>query len=101
MTAAGSKCPRVSTRGRFQRSGSHRERWWTCCSRCRQCVLPAWRSAIRLRFLAEVSKLGLEFVARGRLLPDLARCRGGWVARWRPIAVDPDDADRIRLLVDA
>ena len=26
-----------------------------------------------LRFLAEVAKLGLEFVARGRLLPELAR----------------------------
>jgi non-specific serine/threonine protein kinase len=54
-----------------------------------------------LRFLAEVSKLGLEFVARGRLLPELAHWGDEWVARWRPIAVDPEDAQRIGLLVDA
>ncbi len=54
-----------------------------------------------LRFLAEVAKLGLEFVARGRLLPELARGGEGWVARWRPVAVDPDDAERVGLLVRA
>jgi superfamily II DNA or RNA helicase len=54
-----------------------------------------------LRFLAEAAKLGLEFVARGRLLPELARGGEGWVARWRPITVDLDDAERVALLVRA
>jgi hypothetical protein len=54
-----------------------------------------------LRFRAEAAKLGLELVARGRILPDLARSGDAWVARWRPFTGDPDDAERVRLLVRA
>jgi non-specific serine/threonine protein kinase len=54
-----------------------------------------------LRFLAEASKLALELVARGRLLPGLARREEGWVAWWRAVTVDPDDAERVRMLVAA
>ena len=54
-----------------------------------------------VRFLAEAAKLGLEFVARGRLLPDLVRSGDAWIARWRPVTDDPDDAERVRLLVRA
>jgi superfamily II DNA or RNA helicase len=51
-----------------------------------------------LRFLTEASKLALELVARGRLLPGLARRDVGWVACWRPVTIDPSDAERVRLL---
>jgi superfamily II DNA or RNA helicase len=51
-----------------------------------------------LWFLAEASKLALELVARGRLLPGLARRDEGWVAWWRPVTIDPSDAERVRLL---
>jgi len=54
-----------------------------------------------VRFLAEAAKLGLELAARGRLLPDLIRSGEAWTARWRPITGDPDDAERVRLLVRA
>jgi hypothetical protein len=54
-----------------------------------------------LRFLAEAGKLALELVARGRLLPGLARREEGWVAWWRAVTVDPDDAERVRMLVAA
>jgi len=54
-----------------------------------------------LRFLAEAGKLALELVARGRVLPGLARRDEGWVACWRPVTVDPGDAERVRLLVAA
>ena len=53
------------------------------------------------RFLAEACKLALELVARGRLLPGLARREEGWVAWWRAVTVDPDDAERVRMLVAA
>jgi superfamily II DNA or RNA helicase len=52
-----------------------------------------------LRFLAEAGKLALELVARGRVLPGLARRDEGWVACWRPVTVDHGDAERVRLLV--
>jgi non-specific serine/threonine protein kinase len=51
-----------------------------------------------LRFLAEASKLALELVARGRLLPGLARRNEGWIASWRPVTIDPGDTERVRLL---
>ncbi|MGI8414494.1 MAG: DEAD/DEAH box helicase [Solirubrobacteraceae bacterium] len=51
-----------------------------------------------LRFLAEAAKLALELLARGRLLPGLVRRDGEWLARWRAITVDPNDAERVRLL---
>jgi SNF2-related domain/SNF2 Helicase protein/Helicase conserved C-terminal domain len=54
-----------------------------------------------LRFLAEAGKLALELVARGRVLPGLARREEGWVAWWRAVTVDPDDAERVRMLVAA
>jgi hypothetical protein len=54
-----------------------------------------------LRFLAEAGKLALELVARGRVLPGLAWRDEGWVAGWRPVTVDPDDAERVRMLVAA
>jgi SNF2-related domain/SNF2 Helicase protein/Helicase conserved C-terminal domain len=53
-----------------------------------------------LRFLAEVCKLALELVARGRMLPSLAREEGRFVARWRPCP-EPQDAQRLRLLAAA
>ncbi len=54
-----------------------------------------------LHFLGEAGKLALEFVARGRLLPGLARRGEGWVAWWRPVSTDPGDAERVRMLVAA
>jgi superfamily II DNA or RNA helicase len=54
-----------------------------------------------LRFLAEAGKLALELVARGRLLPGLAWRDERWLACWRPVTVDPDDAERVRMLVAA
>jgi hypothetical protein len=54
-----------------------------------------------LWFLAEAGKLALELVARGRLLPGLARREEGWVAWWRAMPGDPDDAERVRMLVAA
>ena len=53
------------------------------------------------RFLAEAAKLALELVARGRVLPTLARREDRWLARWEPVTVDPGDAERERLLVAA
>ena len=53
------------------------------------------------RFLAEISKLGLELLARGRVLPTLARGEDRWVARWKPVATDPADAKRLQLLAES
>ena len=54
-----------------------------------------------LRFLAEASKLALELVARGRLLPGLVRREQEWLAWWRAMPGDPDDSERIRMLIAA
>jgi len=54
-----------------------------------------------LRFLAEAGKLALELVARGRLLPGLARREEEWVAWWRAMPVDPEDMERVGMLVAA
>ncbi len=51
-----------------------------------------------LRFLAEISKLALELLARGRVMPMLARSEDRWLARWQPVATDPGDAERLQLL---
>jgi superfamily II DNA or RNA helicase len=50
------------------------------------------------RFLAEISKLALELLARGRVMPTLGWSEDRWMARWEPIATDPGDAERLRLL---
>ncbi len=54
-----------------------------------------------LWFLAEASKLALELVARGRILPGLVRRQEGWVAWWRAMPGDPEDVERLRMLVAA
>ena len=54
-----------------------------------------------LRFLAEASRLALELVARGRLLPGLLRRDQGWLAWWRAMPGDPEDSERILMLVAA
>jgi SNF2 family DNA or RNA helicase len=51
-----------------------------------------------LRALAEVAKLALELVARGRVLPALERADGGWRASWRPVLTDDGDAERMSIL---
>ena len=50
------------------------------------------------RFLAEVSKLALELLARARVIPTLAWSEDRWAARWEPVATDLGDAERLRLL---
>ena len=52
-----------------------------------------------LRWLVEAGKLALELVARGRVLPGLARDADRWVARWRPVTDDPSDGERVRMVV--
>jgi len=69
-------------------------------------ALPSWPPpglalGDSLRFLAEAGKLALELVARGRVLPGLARRDEGWIASWRPVTIDVDDAERVRMLVAA
>ena len=54
-----------------------------------------------LRFLAEAGKLALELVARGRVLPGLTWRDERWLASWRPVTTDPDDEERVRMLVAA
>jgi hypothetical protein len=54
-----------------------------------------------LRFLAEAGKLALELVARGRLLPGLARREQEWVSWWRAMPGDPEDMERVGMLVAA
>ncbi len=54
-----------------------------------------------LRFLAEAAKLGLELVARGRLVPALVRREDEWVAWWRAMPGDPHDVERVRMLAAA
>jgi SNF2 family DNA or RNA helicase len=50
------------------------------------------------RVLAELAKLALELLARGRVLPALARREDRWVAQWEPVTSDPGDSERLRLL---
>ncbi len=54
-----------------------------------------------LRFLAAAAKLGLELVARGRLVPALVRREDEWVAWWRAMPGDPHDVERVRMLAGA
>jgi len=54
-----------------------------------------------LRFLAEAGKFALELVARGRLLPGLMRRDEQWLAWWRAVPGDPEDSERMRMLVAA
>jgi SNF2 family DNA or RNA helicase len=51
-----------------------------------------------LRYLAEVCKLALELVARGRLRPVLERRGEGWVGLWRPVTDQAEDDARVKLL---
>jgi SNF2 family DNA or RNA helicase len=48
-----------------------------------------------LRALAEVAKLALELVARGRVVPALEPGGGEWAARWLPVLTDEEDAGRL------
>jgi hypothetical protein len=65
----------------------------------------ATSSAVRigasLNFFAEVAKLALEFVARGRVLPRLLKRGQKFQALWRPVADGMDDKERLRLLARA
>jgi non-specific serine/threonine protein kinase len=55
-----------------------------------------------LRGMAEVAKLALELVARGRVLPVLERPSGrGWTVGWRPVLSDPADEERFAVLARA
>jgi superfamily II DNA or RNA helicase len=54
-----------------------------------------------LRFLAEAGRLALELVARGRLLPGMVRREEGSFAWWRLMPGDPEDSERMRMLVAA
>ena len=54
-----------------------------------------------LRFLAEAGRLALELVARGRLLPGVVRREEGSLAWWRVMPGDPEDSERMRMLVAA
>jgi hypothetical protein len=53
------------------------------------------------RVLAELSKLALELLARGRVVPALARRDDQWVARWEPFTIDPGDSERLALLTES
>jgi non-specific serine/threonine protein kinase len=53
------------------------------------------------RFLAEAAKLALEFLARGRVLPTLARREDRWLARWEPVTIDPGDSERVLVLAES
>jgi SNF2 family DNA or RNA helicase len=50
------------------------------------------------RFFAEVAKLALELVARGRVLPALVKRDEDLLALWRPVTDSDDDLERLRLL---
>ena len=54
-----------------------------------------------VRFFAEVAKLALELVARGRVLPALEERDERWAARWRPAPATAADAARLELLIAA
>lgn len=48
-----------------------------------------------LRGLAEVAKLALELVARGRVVPVLRQSGREWTARWQPLLTEEDDSGRL------
>ncbi|HYB26152.1 MAG TPA: DEAD/DEAH box helicase [Solirubrobacteraceae bacterium] len=54
-----------------------------------------------LRFLAEVAKLALELLARGRVLPALVRRKDRWLGRWEPVTIHPGDAERVGMLAQS
>ncbi len=54
-----------------------------------------------LRFFAEAAKLSLELVARGRAIPGMAKRDKQFVAVWRAVADNEDDAQRVRSLARA
>ncbi len=58
---------------------------------------PGLVAGASLRLFAEVARLALGLVARGRLLPFLVNEPGGFAARWRSIPVE-EDARQLRLL---
>ncbi|MGH2746308.1 MAG: hypothetical protein ACRDKB_00065, partial [Actinomycetota bacterium] len=49
-------------------------------------------------FFAEVAKLALELVARGRVVPALVQQGETWAARWRPAPATAADAVRLESL---
>lgn len=51
-----------------------------------------------VRGLAEVAKLAVELVARGRVLPWIEPWHAGWRATWRPALFDEGDMARMGLL---
>ena len=53
-----------------------------------------------LRFLSEASKLGLELVVQGRILPALEQDGGRFAAAWQA-CLGPDDVRRLHLLGQA
>ena len=96
---AGSGRPdRLRSVGRPHRHGSAPPTPSSSCSASRVTINPAWRSAIRRGSWPRWSKLALELLARGRVMPTLARSEDRWVARWEPVTTDPGDAERLRLL---
>ena len=54
-----------------------------------------------LRFLGEVAKLALEFVARGKALPTLQHSGADHLAMWRALPDGESDAGRIQALAAA
>lgn len=56
--------------------------------------LPSQVSA-SLACWTQAARLALEFLVRQRYLPRLERHGKEWVALWRPVVSDPDDADRV------
>jgi SNF2 family DNA or RNA helicase len=49
-------------------------------------------------FLAEVAKLALSLIARGRMAPGLVRGADGWLARWLADCAEATDARHLALL---
>lgn len=54
-----------------------------------------------LRFFAEAAKLSLELVARGRAIPEMVKRDRQFIAVWRAVADNEDDAQRVRSLARA
>ena len=51
---------------------------------------PGIRYGASLGYFADVAAFASDLVSRGRVLPALARDRGGAIARWRPFLQGPD-----------